>query len=134
MDPVWPFIVFINDTTVEVCRSIKGARRDYEVVDVENFSFEFYDFHGRPLKPVFPNSKSSSIFRRIFPKHEWFEFEIDPVPLLRPIDVPLLKTDFLAPADEFGSLDDLFNHLEENGCDLTHSRRRRDEDGEKTAD
>ena len=123
MTIVWPLFVFVNDTTVELCKSLEDARREFEETDLSNGVYLFYDFYGRPVDISWlPNTRENLILKILAPTGG-FEFSPESDPLRYPIDLALLKTDFLTPTSRFASLVEVYEHLESHNCDLTHSRR-----------
>lgn len=130
----WPLFVFREDGVLELCESLKDARRDYEGVDVEASVYEFYDFSGTPARPVFiaPNRRSSFLGLIRSSSSGVFTFERDPELSIDPIDVAVLETSILDQNDRFKDLTQVRKHLENRGCPMECSRHRQEtEEAEK---
>ena len=111
--PIWPLFVFLDDMSLEICESLTDARREYEGIDVEAGSYSFYDFTGRPLKPVFvkPNQRYTLIGKVYAMSSGVFDFVISTDAEHEPITTKLQDTYSLSKNSRFSSLDDILRHL-----------------------
>ncbi|MCB1279669.1 hypothetical protein [Prosthecobacter sp.] len=124
----WPLFVFREDGVLQLCETLEDARREFEGVDVEARVFEFYDFSGCPVKPVFLQLNEHSSFLGLIHtvSSAVFEFRRDPDLETDPIDVAVLETAILEKNDRFEGLIQVRKHLENRGCSMELSRLRQE--------
>ena len=120
----WPLFVFREDGVLELCESLEDARKDYDGLDVEANLYQFYDFSGVPVRPVFIVPSKDSFFRRLIRSSSpgVFTFERYPELSIDPIDVAVLETSILNRNDRFKSLIEVREHLENRGCPMNFFR------------
>ena len=105
-------------------------------MDVESQVFEFYDFSGCPVKPVFTVPNKYSSFPGLIPSVSSgvFEFERDPDLEIDPIDVAVLETGILERNERFENLIQVLKHLESRGCVMELSRRHQETERQKSCE
>jgi hypothetical protein len=120
--PEWPIFVFLDDTSLDVCESLDDARRDYEGIDIERGAYSFFDFAGYPLKPFFtvPNRHSKFLGLIRSCSSGVFTFERDPSLNIHVIANALSNAEYLNQNQRFGTLADVWKHLECRGCSIAH--------------
>jgi hypothetical protein len=124
----WPLFVFPNDTTLEICESLKDARREYEGIDIEAGVYTFFDFSGVPVKPVFTIPNAHSKFLGLIPSCSSgvFEFERDSTSQSHDIASALSNAEHLTQNQIFETLDDVCDHLQRRGCCVEQFQRNRE--------
>ena len=106
-------IVFLDDQTVEVLPDIDAARSEYEAIDVEEGTYNFFDDYGRRLIPriTTPVRRTSLPFGVKLVGGGDFDLELDREDRGAAFDSLLANTVAIERNPKFATLADLADYV-----------------------